>query len=155
MKPLLLLIVFFLVPLVEISLFISVGGEIGVFATVLLTLATAAVGVSLLRRQGPEVLVRLGMAMSGGESPAQELLTGAFVLAGGALMLTPGFFTDALGLSCLLPASRAFLIRFLLPWLPWTWVVRRYDRGHGHARGPNVIEGEYRRRDPDSGTTKK
>ena len=147
MKPLLLLIVFFLTPLIEISLFISVGGEIGVLATVLLTLATAAVGVSLLRRQGPEVFVELGAAMSRGESPAPGLLTGAFVLAGGALMLTPGFFTDALGLLCLLPASRAFLIRFLLPWLPWAWVARRYDQGR--ARGPNVIEGEYRRRDRD------
>ena len=147
MKLLLLFTAFFLLPLVEISLFVSVGGEIGVFATVLLTLATAAVGVSLLRRQGPEVFVGLGTAMSRGESPAQELLTGAFVLAGGALMLTPGFFTDALGLLCLLPASRAFLIRFLLPWLPWTWVVRRYDRGRTH--GPTVIEGEYRRRDHD------
>ena len=147
MKLLLLFIIFFLVPLVEISLFVSVGGEIGVLATVLLTLATAAVGVSLLRRQGPEVFVGLGMAMSRGESPAQELLTGAFVLAGGVLMLTPGFFTDTLGLLCLLPASRAFLIRFLLPWLPWAWVVRRYDRTR--TRGPNVIEGEYRRRDHD------
>ena len=85
------------VPLIEIYLFITVGAVIGALPTVLLVIVTALAGVSLLRAQGLRTLARLQREVSTGQLPAAAMLEGAALIAGGALLLTPGCRTDAMG----------------------------------------------------------
>jgi UPF0716 protein FxsA len=136
-----LLTLFVILPLVEILILIQVGGLIGALPTVGLVVATAAAGAWLLRQQGLVTITRLKEDLNRGVLPAETLLEGAALLAGGAMLLTPGFVTDAIGLMCLLPPTR----RFMLPRL----VVRiramssRGAEPAGGRAGGRVIEGEY------------
>lgn len=141
-----LLIPFILLPLFELWLLIQVGSRIGALTTIGLCLLTAAIGVALLRQQGMSTLLRADRRMASGEVPAVEILEGFLLAVGGALLLTPGFFTDALGLLCLLPFTRRALVARLLRSGRWP----RPPGGPG-ASGDGVaghiIEGEYRRDD--------
>ncbi len=85
---------------------IKVGSIIGVLPTVGLVLLTAVIGITLLRQQGFATLSRLQLRLNSGEIPGTELVEGAMLLVGGALLLTPGFFTDAIGFVCLIPLFR-------------------------------------------------
>lgn len=95
-------------------LLIKVGGLIGVFPTIALVMLTAMIGITLLRQQGFDTLARLQSRLAAGEIPGAELLEGAMLLIGGALLLTPGFFTDALGFVCLLPMFRKPIAQALI-----------------------------------------
>lgn len=106
---LLLLAAFILVPLIEIGLFIEVGGWIGLWPTLGLIILTAVVGTMLLRQQGLATLRRAQTQMDAGQVPAKELFDGACLLIGGLLLLTPGFFTDAVGFLLLMPPIRDLL----------------------------------------------
>jgi len=106
---LLLLAAFILVPLIEIGLFIEVGGWIGLWPTLGLIILTAVVGTMLLRQQGLATLRRAQSQMDAGQVPAKELFDGACLLIGGFLLLTPGFFTDAVGFLLLMPPIRDLL----------------------------------------------
>lgn len=106
-----LFVIFVAVPIVEIALFIQVGGLIGLWPTLLLVLLTAVAGSILMRAQGLQALARLRGALAAGQDPTAPMAHGAMILIAGVLLLTPGFFTDALGLSLLLPPVRAALIR--------------------------------------------
>lgn len=96
MRPLLLL--FIVTPILEMWLLITVGREIGALPTIGLVFLTAIVGLAMLRRQGISTVMRAQQKMQTGEVPAREMVEGIFLAVGGALLLTPGFFTDALGL---------------------------------------------------------
>ncbi len=109
-----LLLIFFLVPLLEIYLLIQVGSVIGALPTVALVVLTALVGAALLRHQGLSTLRRVQETVLQGGVPALELLEGAVIVLGGALLLTPGFFTDAVGFVCLVPGLRRRLLRWAL-----------------------------------------
>ena len=111
--PLLLLLVFLVVPVVEIYVILSIGRLIGVLPTVLLLLADAVAGAWLLRVQGRKTWRAFRQALLERRLPAQEVADGALVIVGGAFLLTPGFVTDLLGVACLLPPSRALLRRGL------------------------------------------
>ncbi|RMD78165.1 MAG: FxsA family protein [Gammaproteobacteria bacterium] len=111
-----LLLLFVLVPLLELYLLIKVGSVIGALPTVALVVLTALVGSALLRHQGLATLRRVQETLARGGVPAMELLEGALIVVGGLLLLTPGFFTDALGLLCLIPPVRRRFLR---------WAVRR------------------------------
>ena len=102
--------VFLLVPIVEIFLLIHVGGIIGAAWTILLVVLTAVIGVRLLKIQGVSTLKRAQNKMQTGQMPAQEMLEGMGLVVAGAFLLTPGFFTDAVGLLLLLPLTRAWLV---------------------------------------------
>ncbi len=106
---LLLLAAFILVPLIEIGLFIEVGGWIGLWPTLGLIILTAVIGTALLRQQGLATLRRAQSQMDAGQVPAKELFDGACLLFGGLLLLTPGFFTDAIGFLLLMPPVRDLL----------------------------------------------
>jgi UPF0716 protein FxsA len=108
--PLFLLLL--VVPVIEIALFIQVGGAIGVWPTIGLVLLSAAVGAALLRAQGLSVLGQVQARLRAGEDPGPALAHGALILVAGLMLLTPGFFTDALGLALLVPPLRAAVIRF-------------------------------------------
>jgi len=109
-----LFLVFLVVPLVEIYLLIKVGGLIGALPTVFLVVFTAVLGAFLLRMQGLSTLARVQAALARGELPAMEILEGAVLLVAGALLLTPGFFTDTLGFLALVPNIRRAALRALL-----------------------------------------
>lgn len=101
-----LLIAFIAVPLIEIGLFIQVGGWIGLFPTLGIVLVTAVLGTWLVRTQGAMALGQLRSSFSELNDPTEPLVHGAMILFAGALLLTPGFFTDAVGFALLVPAFR-------------------------------------------------
>jgi UPF0716 protein FxsA len=103
-------VLFLLVPIVEIFLLIQVGGMIGAPWTILLVVLTAVIGVRLLKIQGVSTLTRAQKKMQSGQMPAQEMLEGMGLVVAGAFLLTPGFFTDAVGFLLLVPPTRAWLV---------------------------------------------
>lgn len=101
-----LLIAFIAVPLIEITLFIQVGGAIGLGWTLAIVVITAILGTWLVRTQGSMALSQLRRSFSEMQDPTEPLVHGAMILFSGALLLTPGFFTDAVGFALLVPAFR-------------------------------------------------
>ena len=112
--PTVLLASFIGVPLVEIAIFIQVGEALGLWWTLALVVLTAAIGTALMRRQGLATLRRARAAFAEDKMPVAEILDGLFLLVGGVLLLTPGFFTDALGFALLIPVTRALFRTALL-----------------------------------------
>jgi UPF0716 protein FxsA len=112
--PLLLLLVFIVVPLVELYVIIQVGEAIGVLPTIGLLLLDSILGTWLLRTQGGVAWGRFNAAIAEGRVPARETLDGALVILGGAFLLTPGFVTDVFGVIFLLPPTRAVARRVLV-----------------------------------------
>ncbi|MFD1881839.1 FxsA family protein [Paracoccus pacificus] len=106
-----LIILFIVIPIIEISLFIVVGQAIGVGPTILLVLLSAVVGTWLMRRQGLRALMDLQQSFREMRDPSAPLAHGAMILFAGALLLTPGFFTDFLGLLLLVPGVRDWMMR--------------------------------------------
>ena len=107
-----LFLIFVAVPIIEIALFIQVGGAIGLFPTLAIVIATALAGTLLMRQQGFSTLARLQSSMGGEGDPLSPILHGVLILAAGLLLLTPGFFTDAVGFALLVPSIRqAFIAR--------------------------------------------
>ena len=104
-------VLFFALPLIEIYFLIQVGEVIGALPTILLVVLTAVLGAFLLRQQGLSTLARFQQSVGKGEVPATALLEGVMLLIGGVLLMTPGFFTDAIGFACLLPFSRQWLAK--------------------------------------------
>ena len=109
-----LLLAFIIVPIIEIGLFIKVGDFIGLWPTLLIVIFTAIVGTSLVRSQGIKVLAKLQKTFFTMQNPTEPLAHGAMILFAGALLLTPGFFTDALGILLLFPFFRTFLVRKIM-----------------------------------------
>jgi UPF0716 protein FxsA len=95
------------IPIIELYVIVQVGQEIGVLPTLVLLVVVSVAGAWLLRQQGTATWRRLQAALQRGEMPAREVTDGALILLGGALLLTPGFVTDAIGLVLLVPATRA------------------------------------------------
>jgi len=123
-----LLVLFIAVPLIEIALFIQLGSVLALGWILLVVVLTAMLGTWLVRRQGRDVLRRLQGALDRLEDPTEPLAHGAMILLSGALLLTPGFFTDAVGFLLLLPAVRLVAFR---------WVRARVLAGGIHVRpGP-------------------
>ena len=127
--PALLVAALVVVPLVEIYVLLQVGQLLGVLPTVLLLVVMSLLGAWLLRREGARTWRAFAEALARGRLPAAEVADGALVIFGGALLLTPGFATDALGLLCVVPLSRAVLRRLL------TRVVARRLTGYGLLGG--------------------
>lgn len=111
--PLVLVALFIVVPLLELAVILQVGREIGAWWTIALLVADSILGSLLMRAQGRTAWRRFTQATRSGRPPATEVLDGALIVAGGALLFTPGFLTDALGLSLLLPPTRAVVRRVL------------------------------------------
>jgi len=140
-----LLLLFLLVPVVEIYLLIKIGGVIGAFPTVVLVILTAVIGAALARYQGLATLQRLQATMARGETPAIEVFEGVLLLVGALLLLTPGFMTDLLGFACLIPVTRRALAFWGLR--QFTRVTPGTSQPHPGKDQPRTIEGEFRRED--------
>ena len=112
--PALLIVALIVVPIAELYVLISVGHAIGVLPTIALLLLDSVVGASLLRREGRRTWQAFRLALAERRVPAREVADGALVLFGGALLITPGFISDVVGLLCLLPPGRRVLRRLLV-----------------------------------------
>ncbi|MBE1286038.1 MAG: FxsA family protein [Rhodobacteraceae bacterium] len=108
-----LFLAFLLVPLIEIALFIQVGGLIGLWATLGIVVLTAVLGTWLVRTQGRMAMGQLRNSFEQLRDPAEPLAHGAMILFSGALLLTPGFFTDAVGFALLMPPVRIAVYKYL------------------------------------------
>jgi UPF0716 protein FxsA len=107
-----LLALFVAVPIVEIALFIQVGGWLGLWPTLGIVVLTAVAGTTLVRTQGLGVLDQLRRSLAEGRDPMGTIAHGALILVAGVLLLTPGFFTDSVGLALMVPPVRSTLIRW-------------------------------------------
>ena len=105
-----LFVLFLAIPLIEIGLFIQIGGFIGLWPTLAVVVLTAIFGTWLVRSQGSLALSQIRASFNELNDPTEPLAHGAMILIAGALLLTPGFFTDAIGFSLLVPPVRQFLI---------------------------------------------
>jgi len=147
MKVVQIVFLFFLiVPFVEIYLLLQIGGIIGVFPTVFLVVFTAVLGAWLLRQQGFATWQRLQASLAQGVLPAYEMIEGPMLLVGGALLLTPGFFTDALGFACLIPQTRRKFAKYIIE----NQLINAQSGGPFQQAQPkqeNVIEGEFKKTD--------
>ena len=142
-----LILVILGLPTLELYLLIEIGSEIGALPAIFLVLFTAVVGGILVQRQGVSTLMRVRQSTDRGELPALELLEGAVLLAGGLLLLIPGFFTDALGFLLLVPPLRRL---FLMSVVKRMRVQGNVVVHNGRAAPPDrsrVIEGEFHRDD--------
>lgn len=103
-----------LLPLIEIAVFIWVGGLIGVLPTILLTVITAMAGTIMLRQQGLSLLMRMQSELDAGRAPGNEVMQGAMIVMASILLLIPGFVTDAIGLLLFIPPVRSALANFIV-----------------------------------------
>ena len=152
-----LLLLFIGVPLLEIALFIQVGGFIGLWPTLLIVVLTAMAGTYLVRKQGLAQIAEVQRTFEQLNDPTRPLAHGAMILASGLLLLTPGFFTDAVGFALLIPGVRDAVMRYVRSRIN----VRSFTMGDAtrQPRRPaddRVIEGDYvemPRREGPSGWT--
>jgi len=142
----LVFLAFLIVPFIEIYLLLQIGGIVGVFPTIALVVITAIVGASLLRQQGLATLQRFQDNLQRGEIPAYEMVEGPILLVGGALLLTPGFFTDVIGFACLIPAARRKIAQYIIEKRLVQAGVAPQQQAPKKAQ-PGVIEGEFKRED--------
>ncbi|MFO7788156.1 MAG: FxsA family protein [Halospina sp.] len=158
------LIAFIIIPIIEMVILIEVGGLIGALPTVGLVLLTAVIGAAMLRQQGAATLLRANQRMASGELPAREMAEGLLLAVGGALLLTPGFVTDAVGFACLIPFTRRWLSGYVVNRMVFSggasmgghYEYHQYsqyrERGpRRDAHGNIIIEGEFEQqqdRDP-------
>ena len=158
-------LLFIVMPILEIFVLIQVGSAIGALTTIAIVILTAIVGTWMLRAQGLSTVNKARSRLAGGEIPAFQLLEGLALGVGGALLLTPGFITDAIGFACLLPPTRKLLIHAISKKVSFAGMAGgvggfRPPGGTGPAgpqSGPtaapkrpvsgDIIEGEYTRKD--------
>lgn len=108
-----LILLFTVVPIVELYILIQIGNEIGAFNTIMLVLITGIVGAVLAKSEGRQIIRNIQQEMNQGKMPGDELINGLCVLVGGAMLLTPGIVTDIFGFILIIPFTRIFLIKFI------------------------------------------
>lgn len=154
----LILIAFIAVPIVEIAVFIEIGGQLGVFNTIAMVVVTAILGTWLLRSQGLRTLHRAQDSLARNIFPVSEVFDGLCLLVAGALLLTPGFVTDALGFLLFVPPLRLLLRQGIWTWLSRSGRTSAWVDGDGRFSGERprgrhdrsgTIEGKFHEVDPD------
>lgn len=143
-----LFIAFIVTPLIEIAVLIQVGGWLGLWPTLGLIVLTAVVGTWMLRRQGFAVLTRAQKQLDEGGLPLGEVFEGFCLVIAGALLLTPGFVTDAVGGALLFPPVRAWLYRVL----GHRFRETAMPRPQNDQRGP-VVDGDFEHLGPEPTTS--
>lgn len=147
-----LLLLFIVIPIFELWLLIEIGSMIGAWPTIALVFATALGGIALLRREGLKTLLRGHRRLEEGQLPTVEMFEGLVLAVSGALLLTPGFLTDTLGLVGLVPWSRRWLIRWFLDKTELMSIVftTQSPTASRGGRDEQVIEAEFWRNDKDN-----
>lgn len=146
-----LFIAFLSVPLIEIALFLQIGGLIGFWPTMATVVLTAILGTWLVRSQGLMALSNVKRSFSELNDPTEPLAHGAMILFSGALLLTPGFFTDGVGFALLVPPVRSALYRFIRSRVHVQTFESNFDQGPHTRHRPTqstVIEGDFEEIDP-------
>ncbi|CAM3251347.1 UPF0716 protein FxsA [Paracoccus aminovorans] len=154
-----LLLPFVILPIVEIALFIQVGGLIGVLPVIALVLGSAALGVAVMRRQGARAVLDIQQAMQEFRDPGRPMAHGALVMIAGLLLVVPGLFTSTLGLLLLIPAVRSLVLRRMAARVRVSTSAYGYRQGYPSEadlgadpagfrpgrgwRDEGVIDGEY------------
>lgn len=140
------------VPIVEIAVFINIGGVIGLWPTLAVVILTALAGAKLLREQGLATVRRAQHKLASEKLPLEELFEGACILFAGALLLTPGFVTDGVGLALMAPPVRRALGKHLWRALGGHMDIRTFQTGESMGGGPmggsmgsegGVIDGDF------------
>ncbi len=154
---LILLILFIAMPLLEIAVFIQMGQAIGIWMTILIVIATAVIGTTVLHAQGFAVWQRFGETMRQGAPPIEPVTEGVLLLIAGALLLTPGLITDAVGAILLVPPLRQLIARWGINRLLGRGIFTVHHSTNAHEPPPNeppeshrsetIIEGEFTRVD--------
>ena len=143
----LLVTVFILIPIIEISLFIEIGSNFGSFNTICLVFLTAIIGVYFVRQQGLSTFQRLANQIQKLETPIQTIGEGLVIFLSGILLITPGFFTDAIGFLGLIPFTRIFFVKLVA-----TFILSRY--GVYKKKTDDTIEADYFEIDESDGDSK-
>jgi UPF0716 protein FxsA len=142
--PLLLILLFIVVPIAELYVIIKVGELIGVLPTLILLLADALLGSWLLKHEGRGAWRRFNQALAKRRFPGREVADGALIIVGGTLLLTPGFLTDIVGVFLLLPPTRAILRRLLKRFTIGRFMVVGLPGGGRGPSGPPPANGGRR-----------
>ena len=141
-----LFLLFLSVPLIEIALFIQVGGALGLFPTLAIVIVTAVLGTYLVRGQGAQALGQLQSSFNEMRDPSEPLAHGAMILFSGALLLTPGFFTDAVGFAFLVPGIRLAVMKYVRSRMS----VTGFQTHQTHTTAQSgTIDGTFTEIDPD------
>jgi UPF0716 protein FxsA len=138
-----LFLAFLMVPLIEIALFIQIGGWIGLWPTLAVVVLTAVAGTVLVRSQGAAVLARLRRNLETLHDPTEPLAHGAMILFSGALLLTPGFFTDAVGFLLLVPGVRVWVMKMVAQRVKIQTLHMGPRPGTPPQSGDDVIDATY------------
>ncbi|WP_436794578.1 FxsA family protein [Actinospongicola halichondriae] len=139
----LLMIAFIVVPIIELYLFIQVSSAIGFGAALLWIVLVSVIGAWLVKREGLQALRRANEKVASGQIPTDELITGILILCAGALMLTPGFLTDVVGVFLLFPPTRALLRNRLRGrFASGPILIGRFGGPDGFTRGPSPARGD-------------
>ena len=142
-----LFVVFIVVPIVEIALFIKIGALLGLWPTIIIVILTAIIGTRLVKSQGLNAIKNVQNSIIVGQNITNSLINGALILTAGVLLLTPGFFTDAIGITLLIPQTRALWVKY-----GSSYVMNRVVFSTGKKNNPSTkdntfdsdtIDGEY------------
>ncbi|CAH0532404.1 hypothetical protein VST7929_00233 [Vibrio stylophorae] len=142
---LVILLLFVVIPMVEIGVYIEMGSLLGLWPTLGLTILTAVVGASLVRVQGMQTMLRVQQQMQRGQMPAQEIVAGTLLAVAGVLLFLPGFVTDTLGALLLIPALRMWVAKWLMTRVQMRQVNGFYQRQQ--SQDDHTFEGEFSHRD--------
>ena len=162
------LLAFITVPIVEIAVFIQVGDIIGLWPTLGIVILTAIIGTALLRQQGISVLFRIQENLEANQMPIRELFDGVCLVVAGALLLTPGFVTDAVGFLLFVPPARSAMAAWIASRMLSRAEVRfTHTQSHGATTrhdprtGAPIIDGDFEditqpdHSEPENGSTPK
>ena len=135
------LIIFIVIPLIELAIFAAVTDKIGLWTALLLALFTAIIGGNVVRMQGLKTIVSMRGSMDQGRIPTSEIFDGFCLVAAGALLITPGFLTDAIGFSLLVPIFRDWMRQFIKDHTNLGVDAAGFQ--YRSDNDPTIIEGEY------------
>lgn len=142
------IIIFVVIPIIEIMLFMAVGEQVGFFSTLFLAFLTAVLGGWIVRHQGLTTIAHIRMAMERGQMPLDELFDGICLIIAGATLITPGFLTDFIGFILLIPLARQGMRHIIRKHT--SWGVEGFAGGSPAGNTPppgDIIEGDYERVD--------
>lgn len=143
------LIIFVVIPMLEITAFVYIGGAIGLWTTLGIALCTAILGGLIIKYQGFLTMESMKNALAHGKAPVTEIFDGFFLVASGALLITPGFVTDAIGFLLLFPPFRS-VIRDMISKRFKMYDMQSYPpHNANHPHDPTIIEGDFERVDED------
>lgn len=136
----LLFVLFIIIPIIEITVIMQVGALLGIWPTVAIVILSAWIGAKYVRQQGIATLQSVQGKMAQGEMPSGEIVTGLMLLVAGVLLVTPGFVTDILGLSLLIPSVRSAIAEYVQKHLK----VKQFEAGTSFHQGSagNVYQHE-------------